>query len=81
MMRTNRAFMAGVLPALEALGLPAFERFGSHARSSFTALVIHLETRKPTRLMVGRLHYSLSSTLSAQFRWCFGASERLDSAS
>jgi hypothetical protein len=26
--------------------------------------------------MVGRLHYSLGSTLSAQFRWSFCASER-----
>ena len=31
--------------------------------------------------MVGRLHYSLRSTLSAHFRWCFGASERLNIAS
>src|SRR3954453_8169259 len=31
-------------------------------------------TQKPTsRLWVGRLHYSLSSTLSAHFRWCVGA--------
>jgi hypothetical protein len=27
---------------------------------------------------VGRLHYSLGPTLSAQFRWSVGASERLD---
>ena len=31
--------------------------------------------------MVGRLHYSLRSTLSAHFRQSIGASERLDIAS
>lgn len=35
------------------------------------------ETRKPTRLVVGRLHYSLNPTLSAHFRRGFSASERL----
>jgi len=31
--------------------------------------------------LVGRVHYSLRSTLSAQFRWGFGASELLTKAS
>jgi len=46
----------------------------------FAALVLR-RTRKPTTLMVGRLHYSLGSTLSAHFRWSFCASERLNVAS
>jgi hypothetical protein len=49
--------------------------------ASFAALVFLGGTRKPTRLVVGRLHYSLRSTLSAHFRWCFRASERLNIAS
>jgi len=40
-----------------------------------------LEHEKPTGLRVGRLHYSLSSTLSAHFRWCFCASDLLYIAS
>ena len=34
-------------------------------------------TKTDQTLGVGRLHYSLSSTLSAHFRWNIGASERL----
>ena len=45
-----------------------------HARSSFSAFVLR-GTRKPTRLLVGRVHYSLGSTLSAHFRWGFDASD------
>ena len=38
-------------------------------------------TKTDLTLWVGRLHYSLSSTLSAHFRWSLGASERLNVAS
>jgi hypothetical protein len=58
--RDNLVFIGWFLPALE-------KRFDVHARSSFAALVL-LRTRKPTRLIVGRLHYSLGFTLSAHFR-------------
>ena len=70
MTRDNLAFIGRSLPALVA-------HLGTHARSSFAALVL-LRTRKPTRLWVGRLHYSLRPTLSAHFRWSFCASERLN---
>ena len=73
MTRYSLAFIEKVLPALE-------NHLGTHARSSFAALVLD-RTRKPTRLVVGRLHYSLGSTLSAHFRWSFCASERLNVAS
>jgi hypothetical protein len=69
--RRTLAFMTGFLPALDRLGI--------HARSSFAALVLQEHENRP--LVVGRLHYSLRSTLSAHFRWCFGASERLYIAS
>jgi hypothetical protein len=46
-----------------------------HARSPFAALVPQRHENRPDTV-VGRLHYSLSSTLSAHFRWSFGASER-----
>jgi hypothetical protein len=48
--------------------------FRLHARSSLRPP--RPKTRKPTRHMVGRLHYSLRPTLSAHFRWGFSASER-----
>lgn len=71
--RENLAFMRRSLPTLD-------EHLWAHCRSSFAALV-PLVTRKPTRLVVGRLHYSLGPTLSAHFRWSFCASERLNVAS
>ena len=70
MMRTNLAF-------IEVTRLPGLGGLGCHARSSFAASVLQ-GTRKPTRLMVGRLHYSLRLTLSAHFRCGIGASERLN---
>jgi hypothetical protein len=51
-----------------------------HARSPSAALVSLRHENRPDTL-VGRLHYSLGSTLSAHFRWSFGASERLNVAS
>src|SRR5688572_17642507 len=38
--------------------LPALDGLGCHARSSFAASVLW-GARKPTRLLAGRLHYSL----------------------
>jgi hypothetical protein len=40
-------------------------------------LAVSVKTRKPTGLVVGRLHYSLCPTPSAHFRWGFRASELL----
>ena len=73
MTRETLAFMGRFLPTLD-------DGFGIHARSSLAATVLQ-RTRKPTRLMVGRLHYSLGPTLSAHFRWNVGASELLNFAS
>ena len=73
MARDTLAFIGRSLPALG-------DHLGSHALSSFAALVFQ-GTRKPTRFLVGRLHYLLGSTLSAHFRWSFCASERLNLAS
>ena len=74
--RENLAFMSKVpLPGL-------VQHLGAHARSSFAALVFPLpRTRKPTGLLVGRLHYPLSPTLSAHFRRGINASELLNDAS
>jgi hypothetical protein len=56
--------------------LPGLEgHYRLHARPP-CAVFVPLKTRKPTRHWVGRLHYSLHSTLSAQFRWGISASER-----
>ena len=60
MTRDNLAFIAWPYQ-------PLLRDFDIHARSSFAALVLQ-KARKPTRLIVGRLHYSLGSTLSAHFR-------------
>src|SRR3989442_2286336 len=46
-----------------------------------TGLRVPLERENRPDTMVGRLHYSLSSSLSAQFRWGVGASERLNFSS
>jgi hypothetical protein len=58
--RMMRVLIGDPLPALDACVC-------LHARSSFAALVpLGHENRPDT--MVGRLHYSLSLTLSAHFR-------------
>jgi hypothetical protein len=60
-MRMIRAFITGFLPALVG-----FSR--SHARSSYVRLRALGNTKTDLTLRVGRLHYSLRLTLSAQFR-------------
>jgi hypothetical protein len=72
MARDSLAFIGRFLPALG-------NHFGAHARSSFAALVP--TSTKTDHLLVGRLHYSLRTTLSAHFRWGFCASECLTVAS
>ncbi len=49
--------------------------------ASFSGPRAPKNTKTDLTLWVGRLHYSLRSTLSAHFRWCFCASECLYIAS
>jgi len=68
--RPNLTFIGLVLfclPGLEC-GL------GSHGVPSFAAFALQEHENRPD-LIVGRLHYSLSPTLSAHFRRGFSASE------
>ena len=62
---------------LKALG----KRLKLHARTSFGGPRVLGEHENRPDTVVGRLHYSLSSTLSAHFRWGVRASERLNVAS
>jgi len=69
---SNRAILTFIGPIL--LDLPGLlDRLGGH----FVLLdgLRVPKTRKPTWLSVGRLHYSLSPTLSAHFRRGVRASE------
>jgi hypothetical protein len=51
---------------------------GFHARTSFGGLRVLGGHENRPDTAVGRLHYSLNSTLSAHFRWGVRASERLN---
>ena len=51
------------------------------SRSFLLTAFVPQNTKTDLTVEVGRLHYSLRPTLSAHFRWCFGASERLNVAS